>query len=1087
MSSDRATRGPLPLPVLPLAASEIPPSDALPRPAPLTGARREIWDRALPYLDVRDNAAHSLGAHALASALLNALPGARADVVLPAVLLHDTGWKMVDPADILPAIAQRSGPAAHETIRRHETEGAAIAAGILSDIGYPARDTERIVAIIDGHDTRRDALGVDDAVVRDADKLWRLTPHGLRTIGAWFALDRDQTLRFVGAHTYDRLFTEPARAVAATLVALVRTDLGDQATRPEHPPPRREGGSSVRLFRLIMDISGVILGGMDAHPPLGVVVTDPEGLIIGWTSGAERLLGYTDAEARGRSAAELLDAPALAGGEPAQGSERHPGLDVRHRDGHRLSVAVSRHTFAPGAYGTGAGSGSVLLIGPPSGPAAERLRQALSGWALQDSPLALTVYDTDLRCVWQSAAMQRLCGLPGEARPGHRLTEVFTGSDAVEWEERLRLAMATGEEQVSELKGTHLAEARSRVLSVSATPLRDAEGRIVGVCTLVSDVTERRRARERLSLLNDASLRIGSTLDIAQTARELTEVTVPRLTDVARVDLLEVILRGDEPAPGPLAGPVRLRRIAELTLAEGVTTAQHTAGEADVYLENSPAALCLATGRSALYRTNDEPPIRSYIDQSPERQAKVRRLGTHSWMLVPVKARGTTLGVVWFTRTRETPESFGADDLSLAEDLVARAAVCLDNARRFTRERVAALTLQRSLLPRRMPELSAVDIASRYLPAAQRSGVGGDWFDVIGLSGARVALVVGDVVGHGILAAATMGRLRTAVRTLADVDLAPEELLTRLDDLVIRLSAESGADAEPLGAQVAADIGATCLYAVYDPVSRRCSMALAGHPPPVVVRPDGTAGFLDVPVGPPLGLGGLPFEPAHVTLSEGSLLALYTDGLIHARHRDIGEGLDALRGALAAPPDSLDSLDSLCDHVVRTMLPDHSADDAALLLVRSRALDSGRVAVWDVDAEAAAVARVRSDAVRVLDEWGLEEAAFVTELVVSELVTNALRYGDPPIQLRLIHDRMLICEVSDSSNTAPHLRRARVLDEGGRGLLLVAQLTERWGTRQTAAGKTIWCEQPLTPAGAPLPLRRETPPPDHAVFGPRAD
>jgi hypothetical protein len=233
MPSDRAAREPLP--ALPLAASEIPSGDPLPRPTPLTGVRREIWDRALPYLDVRDTAAHSLCAYALATALLNALPEARADIVLPAVLLHDTGWTMVDPADILPAIAGRSGPAAHETIRRHETEGAAIAARILSDIGYPARDTERIVAIIDGHDTRRHALGVDDAVVKDADKLWRLTPHGLRTIGAWFALDRDQTLRFVGTRTYDRLLTEPARAVGAALAALVRADLSEQAMRPERP------------------------------------------------------------------------------------------------------------------------------------------------------------------------------------------------------------------------------------------------------------------------------------------------------------------------------------------------------------------------------------------------------------------------------------------------------------------------------------------------------------------------------------------------------------------------------------------------------------------------------------------------------------------------------------------------------------------------------------------------------------------------------------------------------------------------------------------------------------------------------------
>jgi HD domain len=223
MTSDRTAREPLP--TLPLAASELPSSDTLPCPVPLTGVRREIWDRALPYLDVRDNDTHSLYAFALAAALLDALPQARADVVLPAVLLHDTGWKTVDPAAILPAIAGRSGPAARETIRKHETEGAAIAARILADVGYPARDTERITAIIDGHDTRRDALDLDDAVVKDADKLWRLTPPGLHTVGAWFALDPDQALRFVAARTYDRLLTAPARVIGAALTALARTDV----------------------------------------------------------------------------------------------------------------------------------------------------------------------------------------------------------------------------------------------------------------------------------------------------------------------------------------------------------------------------------------------------------------------------------------------------------------------------------------------------------------------------------------------------------------------------------------------------------------------------------------------------------------------------------------------------------------------------------------------------------------------------------------------------------------------------------------------------------------------------------------------
>jgi hypothetical protein len=247
-------------------------------------------------------------------------------------------------------------------------------------------------------------------------------------------------------------------------------------------------------------------------------------------------------------------------------------------------------------------------------------------------------------------------------------------------------------------------------------------------------------------------------------------------------------------------------------------------------------------------------------------------------------------------------------------------------------------------------------------------------------------------------------------------------------------------------------------------------MARAGHPAPVIVAPDGTASFLEMPAGPPLGLGGLPFESVDVQLPEGSLLALYTDGLVESRQRDIDVGLEVLRRALAAPADSLETL---CDQVVGTLLPDRPSDDAALLLVQPRTLDAERVAAWDVSADPAAVARVRAESTCRLVAWGLEETAFVTELVVSELVTNAIRYGSPPIQLRLINDRALICEVSDGNSTAPHLRRARIFDEGGRGLLLIAQLTERWGTRQTTTGKTIWCEQLLPTAGAPLPWPEE--------------
>ncbi|MFI9275112.1 SpoIIE family protein phosphatase [Kitasatospora sp. NPDC052896] len=607
--------------------------------------------------------------------------------------------------------------------------------------------------------------------------------------------------------------------------------------------------------------------------------------------------------------------------------------------------------------------------------------------------------------------------------------------------------------------------AGDRLLAVNLRPTAVDDGPAWSVATL-RDTTELRalagraaEAQDRLKLLNEAGTRIGTTLDVGRTAQELAEVAVPRLADFVSVDLLETALSGDEPLPGPITGAV-LRRVAHHSLLEGTPESVVGVGEVDRYTEHSPHARCLATGRSELHPVLDRA-IGAWVAEDPVRSARSRSYGFHSWIQVPVIARGITLGVADFVRYRR-PEPFETDDLALAEELVARAAVSLENARRFNRERTAALTLQHSLLPRRPPAQSAVEAAFRYLPADPRLGVGGDWFDVIPLSGARVALVVGDVVGRGIHASATMGRLRSAVRTLADVDLAPDELLTQLDDLVIRLAAESETDAD---LAVTGDIGATCLYAIYDPVSGRCTLARAGHPAPVLTHPDGTPAVLDLPTGPPLGLGGVPFEAVETVLPEGSLLALYTDGLVGSRQRAIDTGLDELRRVLAIPELSLDAR---CDRVVETLLPERPADDAALLLARVRRLDGGRVATWEVPVDPAAVAGIRADAGRRLAAWGLDEAAFVTELVVSELVTNAVRYGGAPIRLRLIHDRTLICEVTDGSSTAPHLRRARVLDEGGRGLLLVAQLTQRWGVRQTANGKIIWCEQAL-PVNAPGP------------------
>jgi len=371
----------------------------------------------------------------------------------------------------------------------------------------------------------------------------------------------------------------------------------------------------------------------------------------------------------------------------------------------------------------------------------------------------------------------------------------------------------------------------------------------------------------------------------------------------------------------------------------------------------------------------------------------------------------------------------------------------------------ADLALQRRLLQYHRPVQPAVETAMRYLPADPQAGVRGDWFDVIPLSGARVALVVGDVVGHGIQVSATMGQLRSAMRTLADVDLPPDELLTQLDNLILEEIEE--------GIESAGEVGATCLYAVYDPVSRHCTLASAGHPAPTAVMPDGSVDFIPLAPGPPLGVGGLPFEATDVRLPEGSLLVLYTDGLVEAHDRDIDTGMQELVQALAKPTPTLEAT---CDHLITALLPERPADDVALLVARTHALGPSHVTTWDLPAAPVIVADARRRAADQLTAWGLQDAVPTIELIVSELVTNAIRHARAPIQLRLIRNTALICEVSDASSTAPHARRARALDEGGRGLFLVGQIAERWGTRHTPTGKTIWAEQPR-PLHRPRPRR----------------
>ncbi|GHB65933.1 hypothetical protein GCM10010377_65920 [Streptomyces viridiviolaceus] len=774
------------------------------------------------------------------------------------------------------------------------------------------------------------------------------------------------------------------------------------------------------------------------------VVIDDAGTLREWGEGARRLLGHSAAEVVGRPAAELL----AEGGEntlPRAGDHRWSGtLTLRHRDGHTVSVWVLARRRDP----EDGGPGRWLLVAPLyRGP--EQLDDPLVRAAMAQSPCPTMVFDDRLRLRAVNDAMEQLIGLPAERIRGLRATDISHRAPNAELEERMTRVLATGQgyDMHTHLKAP--GESRAHAWLARLAPLTGPDGQVRGVCVSAHDVTEQHLARERLQLVNEASVRIGTTLDVTRTAQELADVCVPALADFVSVDLLDPKDHGDEPTATPTP-PVALRRTAHQSVSPGCPEAVAEPGQLDVYPAASPQATSLVTGQ-AIVATVPSGDLEQWLEWDPVRLQRIKDHDIHSTMSVPLQARGTTLGVAVFTRFRR-PDPFTHDDVLLAEDVAARAAVCIDNARRYSRERETTLTLQRSLRPRSLRPAAAVEAASRYLPSA-RSGVGGDWFDVIPLSGMRVAMVVGDVGGHGIQASATMGRLRTAVRTLADIDLPPEELLTHLDDLVVRLSEESGADGT-------GEVGATCLYAVYDPVSRRCTLARAGHPSPVLAPPGGPPRRIELPSGPPLGVGGLPFESAELELREGTVLAFYTDGLVENRQRDADAGQELLCGTLT---DSSGSLETACDRVLHAMLPvGGPAGDVALLLARTRGLPAGQVATWDIPADPALVAPIRKQVLEQLSAWRLLEASFTAELVVSELVTNAIRYGAPPIRLRLIHDTTtLICEVSDTNHTAPHLRRAKTWDEGGRGLLLVAQLTQRWGSRHTTEGKTIWAELTL--------------------------
>ncbi|MDI9883465.1 SpoIIE family protein phosphatase [Streptomyces sp. HNM0645] len=715
------------------------------------------------------------------------------------------------------------------------------------------------------------------------------------------------------------------------------------------------------------------------------------------------------------------------------------------------------------------------------------------------SPFGFLLFGTDLTVLRANERFATVFGGVAEDHRGRTVYDYLSRPEAERMTAALQRVLETGE-SVTDLQivGSAPGTSDRRHWAVNLYRVHSGSGRPVGVAGLGIDVTRRHiaareaaSARRNLALLNEASARIGNSLDLETTARELLDVAVPGFCDLASVDLYQGLLTGDEAPPGrwgparpeSYGGSAELRRVAfastvSETLLGGAsgagTPASPQVGAVHHYPFSSSCADALRTARVRAIPGEDGSLVQSTL-------------------AVPMVAHDTVVGLVQFSRAKGS-EPFGERDRALAVELAARAAVCIDNARLYRREHERALILQRSLLPPGDPEAAGLDIACRYLPGNTATEVGGDWFDVIELPGHRTALVVGDVMGRGLRAAVAMGELRTAVRTLALLDLEPAEVLSALDEIARGLGTPSGAQQasrvahKSRGPELSEVYLATCVYAVYDPVTRRCTFANAGHLPPVLVEPGEEALMLDVPPGMPLGVGGEPFEEVQVELPEGALLALYTDGLVESRDHPLDEGLSAFRRALTEParavpePRSPDgtaggadggtpaapdrgsrsrSLEDVCDHVLATLDTRHGEDDIALLMARIQGLATEAVGDWRLPREPRSVGRARELARAQLSAWDLDPLVDTVELLVSELVTNALRYGEGEIRLRLLRDRTLVCEVWDAGLVQPRRRRARDTDEGGRGLQLVGLLSAAWGSRRTPRGKTVWFELAL--------------------------
>ncbi|MEU1513465.1 SpoIIE family protein phosphatase [Streptomyces sp. NPDC005811] len=795
--------------------------------------------------------------------------------------------------------------------------------------------------------------------------------------------------------------------------------------------------------------------------PLAVVVVDRDGLVSHWSTGARRLFGVAKEEAIGEPAIDLLPVsgalpePEDSYGEYGAYDGLGPGLDSSLDQGLGYPAAGRARLTVPGQ---GRERADVLWWAYPLvGPGRERLL------VLAADATAVLRPESPASAV----AVERIApgfalhtDFPGAEELARRLPDILPsmsvgesarivaqvlelGYPVLEFSQNDRVPVTPDWGVARRVERRERRERAARA-AAAGLPLPDDP-------TDEGEDLEYAAVRERLEFLNEVSGRIGTSLDLSRTIIEVSKAVVPRFTDVAGTYLREQVVAGEGFPDGVPDTRTLWHRVAvEHTDEPGRWDDVVPVGEAMPFPAHTPFFQCMTTGQPVLVPRISEQMGHAIAAQFEKRDIRPLITG-RSMLVVPLKARNVVLGFMVLLRHPERVEFNDMDRVTGAE-LAARAGLVLDNARMYTYQESVAETLQDSMLPHIPPRMAGCDIATRYLPGTLLGRVGGDWFDSVKLPGARTALVVGDVMGHGLNSAAMMGQLRTAVQTMAALDLPPARLLRNLDDLAQRLGDS---------------YLATCLYAVYDPIAGELHLANAGHIPPVLVRAsDGRTELLDLPTGAPIGVGGVPFESVTVRVEPGDRLVMCTDGLVEVRGEDIGVGLAALCESAAHPAASMDDA---CDTIIRALAATFTEaghgdrkDDVALLMARLNGVEDDDVAEWRFALDPAEVPRARAAVREQLHDWGLAKLAYSTELMVGELVTNAVRHSHRlPVAVRLVRGETLLCEVDDDDHDLPTLLSAGPEDEAGRGLRVVSTLAREWGTSRTGAGKSVWFELTL--------------------------